>query len=92
MKINLAHLRERSSSGGWINFAVFDARSASGSNADNSELLARLTSQARASSLRVDQSALAFSSGGRIQFFGSGPLVDFLSKAGVPQWTHQIDV
>lgn len=92
MRINLAHLRERSTSGGWINFAVFDARSASGSNTDNAQLLAQLTTHARASNLRVDQSALVFSSGGRIQYFGSGPLVDFLSKAGVPQWTHQIDV
>ncbi|SKC99099.1 hypothetical protein SAMN05445504_7609 [Burkholderia sp. CF099] len=92
MRINFAHLRERSSSGGWINFAVFDARATSGSNADNSQLLMQLTSQARASNLQVDQSALAFSSGGRVRFFGSSPLVDFLSKAGVPQWTHHIDV
>jgi hypothetical protein len=92
MRINFAHLRERSSSGGSINFAVFDARSTSGSNADNSQLLAQLTSRARASNLRVDQSALAFSSGGRVQFFGSGPLVNFLSKAGVPHWTHHINV
>ena len=27
MRINLAHLRERAASGGWVNFAVFDARS-----------------------------------------------------------------
>jgi hypothetical protein len=92
MRINFAHLREHSSSGGWINFAVFDARSTSGTNTDNAQLLAQLTLRTRASNLRVDQSALAFSSGGRVRFFGSGPLVDFLSKAGVPQWTHHLDV
>ena len=26
MKINLAHIREHSTSGGWIDFAVFDAK------------------------------------------------------------------
>lgn len=91
MRINLAHLRERAASGGWVNFAVFDARSSSGSRDDNARLLAQLTAQARASNLRVEQSALAFNSGGRLQFFGSPPLVDFLSKNGIPGWTHIID-
>ena len=59
MKINLAHLRERARSGGWINFAVFDARSTSGSASDNSQLLAQLVAQARGNSLNVEQAALA---------------------------------
>lgn len=91
MRINMAHIRERARSGGWINFAVFDARSSSGTQFDNQQLLAQLTAKARLSNLRVDQSALAFSSGGRVQFFGSPPLVDYLSKSGVPYWTHTID-
>lgn len=91
MRINLAHLRERAANGGWINFAVFDARSSSGSQSDNARLLAQLTARARASNLRVEQSALAFSSGGRTQFFGSPPLVDYLSRNGLPGWTHTID-
>lgn len=44
MKINLAHLRERSTSGGWINFAVFDAKSSS-SDSGNGALLAQLTAK-----------------------------------------------
>jgi hypothetical protein len=92
MKVNLAHLRERARSGGWINFAVFDARSSSGTRDDNAQLLARLTARARGANLRVDQSALAFMSGGRLQFFGSPPLVDYLSRSGLPGWTHSIDV
>lgn len=91
MRINLAHLRERARSGGWVNFAVFDARSSSGTRDDNARLLAQLTAKARGANLRVDQSALAFSSGGRLQFFGSPPLVDFLSESGLPGWTHTID-
>lgn len=91
MRVNLAHLRERARSGGWINFAVFDARSSSGTNDDNARLLAQLTAKAKAANLRVDQSALAFQSGSRIQFFGSPPLVEYLSMNGLPGWTHTID-
>lgn len=53
MRVNLAHLRERARSGGWNNFAVFDARSSSGTDADNSQLLVQLTAHARAASLLV---------------------------------------
>lgn len=91
MRVNLAHLREHARSGGWINFAVFEARSSSGSNDDNARLLAQLTAKAKNANLRVDQSALAFMSGSRIQFFGSPPLVEYLSNIGLPGWTHTID-
>lgn len=89
MKINMAHLRERATNGGWINFAVFDAKSTSG---DNDGLLYQLTQAARAAGLQVDQSALAYSSGGRIRFYGDKNLVAYLSKGWRPQWTHKIDV
>lgn len=92
MRVNLAHLREQGRSGGWVNFAVFDARSSSGTRDDNARLLAQLAAKARASNLRIDQAALAFMSGGQLQFFGSPPLVDYLSNSGVPRWTHTIDV
>lgn len=92
MKINLAHLRERARSGGWINFAVFDARSPSGTRDDNARLLAQLTTKARIANLHIDQSALAFMSGGRVQFFGSPSLVGYLAQSGLPGWTHTIDV
>lgn len=91
MKVNLAHLRERARSGGWINIAVFDARSSSGTRDDNARLLAQLTARARNANLRVDQSALAFMSGNRLQFFGSPPLVEYLSKCGLRGWTHTIE-
>lgn len=91
MRINFAHLRERARAGGWVSFAVFNARSSSGTPGDNSQLLAQLTARARASNLRVDQSALAFMSGGRLQFFGDRHLVDYLANGWRPQWTHAID-
>lgn len=92
MQINMAHVRERSQSGGWLSCAVFDARSTSGTSADNSQLLARLTVAARAANLRVDHAALAFMNSGRLQFFGSHSLVDVLSKRGLPSWTHTLTV
>lgn len=89
MKISLAHLREHSTSGGWINFAVFDAKS---TNGDNNTLLRQLTRAARSAGLKVDQSALAYQVNGRVQFYGDSNLVDYLSRSGVSHWTHTIDV
>ncbi|MFA1731671.1 hypothetical protein [Xanthomonas campestris] len=90
MKINFAHIRHPSTSGGSIDFVVFEAKSTSGP-AGNPAVLAKLTMKARASGLKVDQSALAFNQNGRLQFFGDKNLVDFLSKNGLPNWTHSID-
>lgn len=91
MRINFAHIRERSTSCGWIDFAVFDARSTSNSESANAEVLAQLTTKARIAGYKIDQSALAFNEGGRVKFYGSRNLVDYLSRSGLPQWTHWID-
>ncbi|MGB0712305.1 MAG: hypothetical protein ACPGUC_01980 [Gammaproteobacteria bacterium] len=92
MDIKLAHLRERSTTGHWINFAIFDARSRSGTDTENNRLLAQLTHAARSSGLRVDQSALVFAQGNQARFFGDRSLVHFLSRNWVPQWTHTLNV
>lgn len=92
MNINFAHIRQPSTSGGWVDFAVFDAKSASGSESDNAKLLMSLTNKARLSGKKVDQSALAFSEHGRVKFYGTKNLVDYLFGSGVPQWTHSINV
>lgn len=91
MKINLAHLRHSSTSAGDINFAVFEARSTVGTRG-LADVLSTLTSKARMSGLRVDQSALAYIENGRVKFFGDRSLVAFLSRNWIPQWTHSIDV
>ena len=88
-KVNLAHLRERSRTGGWINFVVFDAKSTTN---NNDQLLHQLTAKARGAGLKADQSALAYNKNGRIEFYGTKNLVQYLSKLGLPQWTHTIDV
>lgn len=89
MKINMAHIRERSRTGGYIDFAVFDAKSTSN---NNNELLQQLTQKARANGLKVDQSALVYQEGGRTKFFGDKNLVDYLSNNFYNQWTHTLDV
>lgn len=89
MQIQFAHLRERSTSGGWINFAVFAAKS---TNNDNPGLLSRLTAKVRAAGYAVDQSALAYTEFGRITYYGDKNLVAYLSKRGVSHWTHSMEV
>jgi len=91
MQIKFAHLRERSTSGGWIDFAVFEARSTSGTNQDNAEVLSRLTNKARIAGYKIDQSALAFMENGRIKYYGDKNLVEYLSHHGVSHWTHYIE-
>lgn len=93
MRINMAHLRERAVSGGFINFAVFDARSRSGTESDNADLLAQLVVKAKRAGLAIDQAALTFKSNGRIQFFGTPSLIKYLSKnSHVIRWTHSLDI
>jgi hypothetical protein len=92
MQINFAHLRERSTTGGWINFAVFEASSTSGGDSANAQALAQLTSKARLAGFRVDQSALAFMENGRVKFYGARNLVDYLARGWYPNWTHTMTV
>jgi uncharacterized protein YjiK len=92
MKINVAHIRERSTSGGWINFAVFEANSNNGTDSGRAEVLRNLTIKARANGLQVEKSALAYNQSGRTMFYGTPDLVDYLSNSGVPRWTHSLDI
>ncbi len=92
MKINFAHIRDRSTTGGWINFAVFAADSNDGSDSGRSDVLHNLTMRARANGLRVDKSALAYTQNGRTVFYGTSDLVEYLSNQGVPRWTHSLDI
>jgi len=89
-RISFAHLRERSTTGGWIDFAVFDAKPTISSERDS--VLYRLTTAARQNGLKVDKSALVFRENGRNTFYGDKELVAYLSKRGVLRWTHHLDI
>ena len=78
------------SSNGWIDFAVFVAHAPSNSESENSRVLAQLTTQARMAGHKIDQAALAFSQNGHLKFFGTPELAKYLSKSGLPRWTHTI--
>ena len=92
MRINFAHLRERSTNGADINFIVFEANARNGSDSGRAEVLQDLTMRARRQGLRVDQSELAYSEHGRIRFYGSLNLVNYLSRSVVPLWTHSMEI
>jgi hypothetical protein len=92
MRVNVAHVRAPAANGGFIDFVVFEARSNSGLDNDNSDLLAQLTVAARGAGLKVDQSALAFNEHGQLRFFGTKPLVQHLSKTGLPRWNKYLDI
>jgi hypothetical protein len=86
MRVSFAHVQIQG-----VSVAVFDARPVVDTDASRRRLLADLTARARVAGLRVDKSALAFSSGGRVMFFGTPDLVRYLQTSGVPGWTHSID-
>jgi len=92
MKINMAHFRQETSNGDFMDFAIFDAKSESGSESDNLKLLHDLTNNARSNKFKVDQAVLVFKVDDEIRFYGSTELAKYLSKVGFPKWTHQIDI
>ncbi|MFP3983713.1 MAG: hypothetical protein ACLFV2_08510 [Desulfurivibrionaceae bacterium] len=91
MKVNIAHLSDRSTFGGWINFAVFNARTQSGSEAGNRELLRELTAGARKAGYKIDHAALVYRQEGRIRYYGSKKAVNYLLRYGVPRWNGTLD-
>jgi len=90
MNIQFAHLRERSTTGTFIDFAVFDAKSSLNTNSSNSQLLGMLTQRARSKGLKIDQSALVYKMGSQTKYYGDRNLVSYLSRMGVPKWTHKL--
>jgi hypothetical protein len=92
MRINFAHYKQNTTTGRLINFAVFDARSATGSNNDNASLLSDLTYKASMSGLKIDCSALAYNKGGQLMLQGDKNVVELLSTSGLPRWTHKISI
>jgi hypothetical protein len=87
MTIRFAHLRTQG-----IDFAVFECDAPSRTQHDREKLLADLVDRARTKGLKIEKAALTYRHGSREEFFGSSDLVAFLSRTGVPQWTHTLTV
>lgn len=92
MRINLAHLRDRSTNGGDVNFAVFDANASNGTDHGRAQLLATLTTKARQSGLNVEIAALIYQEHGQLRTYGEPSVVRYLEARGVPRWTHTIEI
>lgn len=85
--VNMAHIRIQG-----ISVAVFDARPTSGSDRDRQSVLDRLVMAARRTGMLVQKAALAYRDGRSVRFFGTPDLVRYLTRAGVPRWTHRLTV
>lgn len=92
MRINFAHIRAKSASGGPIDFAVFEDCSVHHTDSGNARILAELTGKARLAGHSIDQSSLAYMDHGRVKLYGSKRLAEHLAGAGLLRWTHSIDV
>lgn len=92
VRINFAHLREQATSGGYIDFAVFDANASSGTDQARAEVLSSLTQRTRASGRKIDMAALIYEEHGSIRTYGDQAVVEYLSQRGVPHWTNTIDI
>jgi len=88
----MAHFRQKTSNGDFMDFAIFDAKSESGTESDNLKLLNQLTDNARLNKFKIDQAVLVFKVDEEIRFYGSTDLAKYLAKVGFPKWTHEIDI
>lgn len=90
MDIEFAHLREMSTVGRYVDFAVFDAKPNNNTPAGRNALLLQLTLKARLAGRKVDASALVYEENGEIKTWGDRFAVDYVSKVGVPTPTHTL--
>ena len=93
MEVQFAHFRQQTATGQFIDFAIFDAKTESGSESDNLELLNNLTDETiHVHKLKIDQAALVFKENDEMRFYGSTDLVNYISRAGFPKWTHTLEL
>ncbi|MDG2091005.1 MAG: hypothetical protein P8J61_07890 [Gammaproteobacteria bacterium] len=91
--VNLAHFRQQTATGDFIDFAIFDAKTESGNESDNLALLNNLTQSAiQMKKLKIDQAALVFKKNDELRFYGSTDLINYISRAGIPKWTHTLEL
>jgi hypothetical protein len=90
-QIELAHIRERTVNGQYIDFAVLNANAADRTDSARNRLLSELSMRARNAGLKVDAAALAYEENGRVRFYGSKNVVEYLSRGGVPHWNKTLN-
>lgn len=87
MKIKFAHLRDKSTNGGYIDFVVFNGKPSGNMNI----ALRQLTEQVRQSGLKVDKSAFQYLENRNVVYYGDDDLTKYLQNRGpITSWTHEI--
>lgn len=92
MRIEFAHLQERSTTGQLVNFAVFHAKANSNTAAARDAWLAQLIIAANSIGKKVDVGALVYNEHGQIKTWGHPFVLDYLSKRGVPRPNYYVEI
>ena len=93
MRIEFSHLREMSTTGRYVDFAIFNAKPNNNTESGRAALLAQLTIAAvQALDLKIDVAGLIYSEHGQVKSWGHPFVVDFLNKRGIPRTTHYLDM
>jgi hypothetical protein len=92
MRIEFAHLQERSTTGRLVDFAIFHAKANNNTDSARNAWLSQLTFAARSIGRKVDVSALVYDEHGQIKTWGHPFVLDYLSKRGVPRPTHYVEM
>lgn len=85
MSIPVAHLNIQG-----FDVAIFAARPNMDTASACAAALEQLTARARNVGLKVDKSALAYSYGSGVRYYGTPDLVRYLQNNGVAHWTHAL--
>lgn len=91
MRIEFAHLRERSTTGQMVDFAVFHAKANGNTDADRQRWLSELILRARQVGRKVDVAALVYEEGNEIRWWGHPFVGDFINKVGVPSPNYYVE-
>lgn len=92
MRIEFAHFQELSTTGHYVDFAVFHAKANSNTDSARDAWLAQLIIAANSSGRKVDVGALVYEDFGQIKTWGHPFVLDYLSKRGVPRPNYYVEM
>ncbi|HYY57275.1 MAG TPA: hypothetical protein VE842_08065 [Pyrinomonadaceae bacterium] len=92
MRIEFAHLQERSTTGQLVDFAVFHAKANSNTDSARDAWLAQLILAAQSIGRKVDAAALVYNEHRQIKTWGHPFVLDYLFKRGVPRPNYYVEI
>jgi len=90
MRIEFAHLRQRSTTGQMVDFAVFHAKANGNTDADRQRWLSELGNSSSSSRRKVDVAALVYQEGTQMTWWGHPFVGDFINRLGVPSANYYV--